>query len=623
MKEPIAFELSKKQREISVAEFFEKNKHLLGFDSPPKAIVTCVKEAVDNALDACEEAGILPDIEVKIKSRGQDKYEIQIEDNGPGIERRQLGPIFGKLLYGSRFYSIMQARGQQGIGISACVLYGQLTTGKPVDIESKIGEGYPAHHVKLRINMKKNEPEMIQEDLQHWEKPHGTLIKLWVSGRYVRGKQSVLEYLRGASLVNPHAFFLFEEPDGTKHRFDRTTNELPKKPVEIKPHPYGIELGRLIRSAAMTKSPNLSSFLKSDFSSIGNYAAQQIFKVSGLKPEMVPAKMSHEECEKLLQAFQSVEVMPPPTNCLSPIKEEAIRKSLKHEMQVISPEFIRAVTRPPGVWGGHPFQVEAGLVFGGKLPKEEPAKIMRFANRVPLLYQSSACAITQAISDMDWQRYGLQQPGKRGIPTGSAIFLVHIASTNVPFTSESKEAVAPIPEIIQEIKLALQECGRHLQNFMRKMDKRKKSMEKLELIQEVIPEIARKAADMVGKPVPNINRVMTSIMNVVYIGCTADEQEDRTLFRIKATNWTNRKREFNVYSIIPDSAKLVGTNPPPEWKKEKWIGWKVNSLEPGKYVELMFEVENLNSGGMEEPDIFVKGIDPVHLIGAEKWEGEG
>ena len=125
------------QKEISVSEFFEKNKHLLGFDNPVKALLMAIKEAVDNSLDACQEADILPDIEIKVKDLGDDKFRIMIKDNGPGIVKEQLPNIFGKLLYGSKFHSRKQSRGQQGIGISAVVLYSQLTVGKAAKIWSK------------------------------------------------------------------------------------------------------------------------------------------------------------------------------------------------------------------------------------------------------------------------------------------------------------------------------------------------------------------------------------------------------------------------------------------------------------------------------------------------------
>jgi len=108
--------MAARQRDISVSEFFTKNRHLLGFDNPQKALLTAVKEAVDNSLDACEEAGILPDLEVEIAEVSENRYRVAVQDNGPGIVQQQVPKIFGKLLYGSKFHRLKQQRGQQGIG---------------------------------------------------------------------------------------------------------------------------------------------------------------------------------------------------------------------------------------------------------------------------------------------------------------------------------------------------------------------------------------------------------------------------------------------------------------------------------------------------------------------------
>jgi DNA topoisomerase-6 subunit B len=190
-RKPIAHELAKKQREISVAEFFEKNRHLLGFDNKRKALLTTVKEAVDNALDACEEAKVLPEINVEIIDMStkpevkkeidqdqttlvteevkeeplskRDRFRVIVEDNGPGIIKKQIPNIFARLLYGSKFHTLKQSRGQQGIGISAAALYGQLTTGKPVKIISRISPKHPAHYYELIIDTRKNEPKQISK----------------------------------------------------------------------------------------------------------------------------------------------------------------------------------------------------------------------------------------------------------------------------------------------------------------------------------------------------------------------------------------------------------------------------------------------------------------------------
>src|SRR5512143_3790107 len=194
-----AVEMGARQREISVSEFFTKNRHLLGFDNPRKALLTCVKEAVDNALDASEEPGILPEGVVTLEvapsngeapppARQASRFRVTVADNGPGIVRQQIPPIFAKLLYGSKFHRLRMSRGQQGIGISAAGMYAQLTTGKPVTITSKTGKGRPAFRIDLRIDTKRNQPDVVTEDTVEWEKDHGTRVELELTAAYRGGR---------------------------------------------------------------------------------------------------------------------------------------------------------------------------------------------------------------------------------------------------------------------------------------------------------------------------------------------------------------------------------------------------------------------------------------------------
>ena len=515
---PIAETLAAGQKEISVAEFFERNRQILGFDSPLKALITAIKEATDNALDACEEAGVLPEVDVKVeKTANADELKVTVEDNGPGIVKRQLGNIFGRLLYGSRFHAIRQSRGQQGIGISAVVLYSQLTTGHHAVVVSKIGVGHPAVRVELGLNTKKNEPEIYSEGMDDsFPKDHGTRISVIIKAKFQGGRQSAWEFLRSTSIVNPHAKITFTDPNGTVTVFDRVSDEVPPKTQEIKPHPYGTELGTILKMAKDAKQRKLTTFLTEEFSSVGSDTAKKILDAAGLD-NVDPKDLSREEARRLHEAFPKVKIMAPPTDCLSPITESLVRRSLKKETEDVSPEFITSVTRPPSVWGGHPFQVEVGIVFGGTLPAEEPVRILRFANRVPLLYQGGGCCATVSVQEVDWRRYGLEQRGGSGMPTGAAIVLVHVASTKVPFTSEAKEAIAPMEEIQKEVKLALQEAARHLGKHLAKKAKRAKVSEKFTLVSKILPEINKKASSVLGKPEVDLAPIVCKIMDVVWV----------------------------------------------------------------------------------------------------------
>ncbi len=618
---PIAEELAKKQRQISIAEFFEKNKQILGFDSLTRALITCVKEAVDNSLDACEEAGILPDIFVEIKQVDGDEYRIVVEDNGPGIVKSQIPHVFGRLLYGSRFHSLKQSRGQQGIGISAAVLYSQLTTGKPAIITSKIGEGFPAHRIELIIDTKKNLPRIIKEEMVHWKKRSGTRVELFVKGKYVKNrKQSVYEYLRSTAIVNPHAHITFIEPDGNEIIFERAVDKLPKQPKEIKPHPYGIELGTLLKMLKETKAKKITTFLASEFSSVSLQKARQIVAKAGVDENKEPAKISLEEAKKILETFKKVKLMAPPTDCLSPIGETLIKRGLRKETAQLSPEFISTDTRQPSVFAGTPFMVETGIVYGGNLPREERVEILRFANRVPLLYQEGACVITEAIKNIDWRRYGLEQKGGKGIPYGPAIILVHVASVNIPFTSESKEAIASVEEIEKEIRLSLQQCARRMRTHLSKKAKKEKAKSKFLLISKILPEIARKAAEMLDKPVPPIDDVISQIMNIVWIDDEVVTKDGIAESRIRIINYKRKPQEFILYAEIPSKEYVTDVIPEPLEIRERIIKWKI-SLKPSEKLELSFKVK-CDGVDFDENNLYALGIDPVNIVGAEKWEGE-
>ncbi len=487
--------LAVRQREISISEFFSKNRHLLGFDNPQKALLTAVKEAVDNSLDACEEAGILPVLKIEIKQLAEDRFRISVEDNGPGIVKAQIPKIFGKLLYGSKFHTLKQARGQQGIGISAAGMYGLLTTGKSIVVTSRTGPDKPAHYYEIQIDTRKNSPQVITDQVVDWESPHGTKVEIELIGTYKKGRHSVDDYIRQTAIANPHCEIFYTPPDSreTLHLV-RGSNSLPPEPKEIKPHPYGIELGVLIRMMKETSAKQLSAALQKDFSRVSSRVAQEICKVAGLNPNANPHTIVVNEAERLFKAINSVKIMSPPTNCLSPIGEEQILSGLRKE---ISADFYTAVTRPPAVYRGNPFQIEVGLAYGGNLPADELVDLLRFANRAPLQYQQSACAITKAVLGIDWRNYGLAQ-AKGALPTGPLVLFVHMASAWVPFTSESKEAIAAYPEIMRELRLALQDCGRRLAAHIRAHRRAADEEKKKSYIERYIPHIGIALRDILG-----------------------------------------------------------------------------------------------------------------------------
>ncbi|GIR33899.1 MAG: hypothetical protein CM15mP47_1250 [Methanobacteriota archaeon] len=461
----IAQKLASNQKQVAISEFFEKNKHFLGFDSPVRSLITAVKEAVDNSLDACEEARILPSIKVKVSKLDtkKDIIELVVEDNGPGIPQKSIEKVFGQLLFGSRFHAIRQSRGQQGIGITGVVMYSQLTTGKPTHVKSKIATESTAAVVDIGLDTRKNKATKSNSGREIWlvddgeMKKHGLEVTTRMKAKYQKGRQSVWQYLRMTSIVNPHAEITFTDPEGEIHHWPRVTERLPGKVESIKPHPHGIELGQLQRMLTESTDSRLSVFLRTNFSGVSTRAAKELCSAAELDVKVKPKQMTPDQIRALLESFQGermfngkpVKLLNPPTNCLSPIEEMLIKKGLS---KTIDSRYAITMTRAPNVSQGNPYQVEVGLIFGGNMVADKPVEVLRFANRVPLMYQQGGCLLTKAIESVDWRQYGLDQAGGKGVPKGPAAILVHLASTNVQFTSEAKEALADNAEVMEGSK---------------------------------------------------------------------------------------------------------------------------------------------------------------------------
>jgi DNA topoisomerase-6 subunit B len=533
--------LAAKQREISVSEFFTKNRHLLGFDSPLKAILMAVKEAVDNSLDACEEAGILPEIRVELYQTSERAMRMVVEDNGPGIVEAQVGKVFGKLLYGSKFHKLSQSRGQQGIGISAAGMYGQLTTGKPMRIVSRPGKKKDAHEFVLTIDTAANRPDIHSSKVIEWDVAHGTRVEIEMEARYQKGQRSVDMYLKQTAIGNPHLTLRYRDPEGTEVVYERSTKELPKTTIDIQPHPHGVELGRLIAMLQATTSRTLSGFLQEEFSRVGSKVAKDVIAAAGkgLSEKSYPSRIAREEAAALYEAIQATKISAPSTDCIAPIGEELLLSGLKKEIEA---DFYAATTRPPAVYRGNPFQIEVGVAYGkpggvglevtdeGRIRKkgreepvtedlvgaaDEPIRVLRYANRVPLLYQQSACSITKSVIQTNWKGYGLQQP-KGSLPLGPMAVAVHIASVWVPFTSESKEAIASYPEILKEIKLGLQEVGRKLGAYIRKGKRLRSEFDKRSYIEKYIPHIGIALQEILDLSDQSKNEVVTTLEDVLH-----------------------------------------------------------------------------------------------------------
>ena len=626
----IAEKMAANQKQVAISEFFEKNKHFLGFDTLNRALITAVKEAVDNALDACEEARILPDIVVKITKldNKKDILQLEVEDNGPGIPRASIEKVFGQLLFGSRFHAIRQSRGQQGIGITGVVMYSQLTTGDPTHVESKIAKEATAVSVDIGLDTRKNKAIKSNQDRIDWgDKAHGLKVKTKMKAKYQRGRQSVWQYLRMTSIVNPHADILFIDPDGERHHWQRVTERLPGRVEAIKPHPNGIELGQLQRLCSESSESRMTTFLRRTFSGVSGRAAKELCEVSELEEKLKPKSLNPQQVRALLEAFQGerllkgkpVKLLNPPTSCLSPIEELLIKKGLS---KTIDSKFVTTMTRAPSVTQGNPFQVEVGLIFGDGMAADKPVEILRFANRVPLMYQQGGCLLTKAIESVDWRQYGLDQAGGRGVPKGPAAILVHLASTNVQFTSEAKEALSDNETVMEEARKAMLEMGRGLRKHLEKQKKMGKTKEKFELINDIIPAIAEKSAALLELPVPDLAGSITKIMSAVIAETTTawNKETKQTDVHITLYNYTSRARSYTMLVNWPErqGATMVGNELGGRKEAMGVWAWKLETLQPGSQTVITYSLDGLEKGDWNETDVFYRGSQEV--IGATKMD---
>ncbi|MDB2271278.1 DNA topoisomerase VI subunit B [Halorubrum ezzemoulense] len=805
--EGIAEELAEGQREISIAEFFEKNKHMLGFDSGARGLVTAVKEAVDNALDATEEAGVLPDIYIEIEEVG-DYYRLVIEDNGPGITKEQLPKVFGKLLYGSRFHAREQSRGQQGIGISAAVLYSQLTSGQPAKITSRPKGQSRAQYFELIIDTDTNEPEIQADEETTWDRPHGTRIELEMEAN-MRARQQLHDYVKHTAVVNPHARLELREPGlDEPMKFERATDELPAETEEIRPHPHGVELGTLIKMLEATESYSVSGFLQEEFTRVGKKTADSVIdnfrdvyygrelswspprahddrdiasavfeavankgaeatnafaagvaetvgnndritrseladivdnvaetveddtgktfggtvrenavdagwravtgrggadeeaaassgdggaddpEESPLVPDVYalvdeatstrkddaavqamaealarrfenldgdafrttrddlerlvadaasfvaeqhdatfgetarenvveafwswartvpddPPKVKsiagdRDAAADLLEAMRTTDILAPPTGCLAPITAELVEAGLRKEYDA---DFYAAATRDAEVHGGDPFIVEAGIAYGGEIPAEGSVELLRFANRVPLVYQRGACATTDVIKQIGWRNYGLDQPGGSGMPNGPAVISIHVASTNVPFTSESKDALANVPEIEDEIELAVREAARELKSFLSKRRSMQQRREKQDVLGRILPEMADKVSEVTGRPRPDIDGALARIMNNVSV----EREVNGEAVTLTVENHSDVNEELEITDIVSAEPTDLSDGTVVDMDGEWFVQWKPE-VPSGDERELTYAVD-----GDPEFEVSVGGVETEKL----------
>ena len=470
--------MAKQITSSSTAEYFAKNLQQVGFSSPTKAVLTTLKEAVDNSLDACEESGILPEIIVTVKkigagaSKSSDLVEITVEDNGPGIEPDDLAKVFGEYLASSKFGRGQCTRGQQGIGISAATTWAQLTNASGAKVTSKTAKMRKAVSAVIDVDIKGNRGIMKHKNTVDWDdKPHGLKVEFRIDGRIqLNGDGGLLTYLEGTTLVNPHLKLSYKLVDNDWVKIERVSEVVPDIPGATLPHPHTMKLGEFMTHAGLYGKMDFGKFLKSGFSRVQDQTLKELVK-NGLPKKLLDeptTKLKEDQFKTAFQVIQKTELQSPSTKSVLTVGEESLAKSI---LRLGDVDFFSVVARKPRIADFKPVVVEVALArFLNRGGGDESIQLLRFANRVPLQFDKSACAITRAVETVNWRAYGLQQ-SKDSLPVGPYVFAISVVSPFIKFKNASKETIDGSEELVEEIRRALMQAGQKLSRHIRKEHK--------------------------------------------------------------------------------------------------------------------------------------------------------
>lgn len=485
-----------KFKEYSVAEFFKKNRQMLGFSGKIRSLTTLVHEYVTNSLDGCEEHKVLPEINIEIKELENKNIELSVQDNGVGIPEKLIGKALAQMLAGTKFARYVQQRGQQGIGAAGCTMYALLTSGKPIYVESRYKK--ICTKCTVSIDFKSNTPILSNVIKEEGAENSGLFIKgEFGDVKYDSGAYGVYEYLKRTAIANPHAQIKLIEPNGNSVLFPRSDERIPEKPKEILPHPLGISTHDLWEFAKK-ENQNLSVFLQTSFSRVSLNKVRELKE--NLPPELFNKKtkeLSWEDCDLIVKAFGKVKWIAPAMDSLIPIGPHQIEKAMKN---ILMPEFISVTKRSPKVFkGGIPFLVEAAIGYGGnagriKKTGEREGDLLRFANRVPLLFDGGSCAITESIKNMDWPRYGIKNFEQAPITV-----FVNFISVHVPYLGAGKQAISQEEEILDEIKNAVQEAARNIQRYISSVVRERESKHKKNVILRYVKQLSQDLSELTDK----------------------------------------------------------------------------------------------------------------------------
>jgi DNA topoisomerase VI subunit B len=479
----------------STAEYFARNLQQVGFSSPTKAVLTTLKESLDNSLDACEDSKILPEIFVVIKKLGKgtlkntDKILVRVEDNGPGIELKYIPMVFGQYLASSKFGQGRCSRGQQGIGISAATTWAVQTSASGAKVITKCKGQKKALSCLVVTDLKKNKGVLKDKTNVEWKRETGTSVEFTIDGRIqINGEGGVLSYLRGSALLNPHMTIHYEIADQELVTIKRVVQESPIIPPSTQPHPHTMKLGEFISYARFFGRKRIKDWLLNEFSKISEKHLNSIIKASSLKKTDMNKTLSSftaDNFKQLYSVLQEAELPDPSTKSVMSIGEKSLSLSILRLGEI---DYFSVVTRKAIICDYKPIQVEIALARLKSKRSENDAsvQVLRFANRVPLQFDKSSCAIVKAITSINWKSYGLKQ-SKSSLPSGPYIFAVSVVSPFIKFKNASKETVDASEDLIIELRKALMKGGQGLSRHLKRENKVQQIESRLQHIEKFSP----------------------------------------------------------------------------------------------------------------------------------------
>ncbi len=509
----------------STAEYFAKNLQQVGFSSPTKAVLTTLKESVDNSLDACEECSILPEIKLSVQkmskgsTKNADLIEIMVEDNGPGLDLEDITRVFGEYLASSKFGKGRCSRGQQGIGISAATTWAQLTYAAGVQVISKTKRMKKAIKAQVDVDIRKNKGLLKNKVTIDWDKSHGIKVIFRIDGRIqLNGDGGLLTYLEGTSIVNPHLTLEYKLLDNELKTIERVSKEIPKVPPATLPHPHTMKLGEFIAHAHLYGGMSLQAFLKKGFSRVSDLVIKS-FISNGLSKSFLQKRVSslnEKNYKDIFRSMQNTKMSNPSTQSVLTIGEERLSKSIQRLGNV---DFFSVITRKPTICDHKPVVVEVAVArFSGLRQTQEDfeaaIQLLRFANRVPLQFDKSSCAITKSVESVNWKAYGLSQ-SKNSLPTGPYVFAVSVTSPFIKFKNASKETIDASEELVDEIRRTLMQAGQKLSRHIRREQRAHELEKKIQYIEKFVPILIKKLTDITSASSARVKRAKKGITKIL------------------------------------------------------------------------------------------------------------